>query len=267
MRSDPGSTSVSPFDLTGRRALVTGSTRGIGAAVAEALARAGAAVTVHGRSQPAAEHAATSLGRRLRADGLEPQLGAIAFDISDSDAVVHAAQMHRELFGQVDILVNNAGIQFRSPVLDFPLDAWQHVVQANLTCCLQLAQQVAPGMIERGSGKIINICSVQSRMVKPMTAAYAVTKAGLATLGQVMCADWARHGLQINGIAPGFIATDMTAGMRDPAKADWVVGRTPAGRWGTPEDLSGTAVWLASSASDFVNGQTVFVDGGMTAAL
>jgi gluconate 5-dehydrogenase len=170
--------------------------------------------------------------------------------------------------GGIDILVNNAGIQHRSALVDFPLHAWQEVLSANLTSCFLLARQLAPGMIIRGRGKIINICSVQNRLVRGSTSAYAAAKAGLGALGQVMCAEWAAAGIQVNGLAPGYIDTDLnTALQQNPEMVDWIRSRTPAGRWGTPQDLAGPAVWLASAASDFVNGQVVFVDGGMTAVI
>ena len=261
-------TGPSPFDLTGRRALVTGSTRGIGAAIAEALARAGARVSVNGRDPGRTALACESLLARLETDGVHADLRPISFDVGDYAAMLVAVRGLEDDLGGIDVLVNNAGIQYRSPVLDFPLDAWERVLATNLTSCFVLAQHVARGMIERGHGKIINVCSLQSRIVRNSTAAYAAAKSALGTLGQVMCADWAAHGLQINGLAPGYIETDLNRTLRDdPDMNDWIVNRTPAGRWGTPADLGGPAVWLASSAADFVNGQLIFVDGGMTAVI
>jgi gluconate 5-dehydrogenase len=251
-----------PFDLTGRLALVTGSTRGIGAGIARALASAGATVVVHGRDADKVAATVEDL-RRLpaRAEG-------IAFDVTDRDAVRDSVRALEDRVGGVDILVNNAGVNSPADLLDLSLDAWDSVVSTNLTSCFLLAQQVAPGMIERGRGKIINICSAHNRLVRGRVGAYAAAKSGLGGLTQVMCANWARHGIQANGLAPGFIATDMTARLRgDPEFDDWMRTRTPAGRWGTPADIGGTAVWLASSASDFVNGQVIFVDGGLTAVM
>jgi gluconate 5-dehydrogenase len=256
------------FDLTGRRAVVTGSTRGIGAAIAEGLARAGATVAVNGRSPETTHAAGSRLRDRLAADGLTADVHALPFDVGDVPAMLDAVAGFESDVGGVDILVNNAGIQYRSPVVDFPLDAWEKVLSTNLTSCFVLAQHVARGMIDRGNGKIINICSVQNRIVRGATAAYAAAKSALGTLGQVMCADWAAHGLQINGLAPGYIDTELNAALlNDPAMNEWLVSRTPARRWGTPADLVGPAVWLASNASDFVNGQVIFVDGGMTAVI
>jgi gluconate 5-dehydrogenase len=180
-------------------------------------------------------------------------------------AAVDAVQ---DRIGGIDILVNNAGIQRRAPLLDLPVDTWQDVLSANLTSAFVLAQRIARGMVARKRGKIVNVCSVQNKLVRGTTAPYAAAKGGLGNLGQVMCAEWAAHGIQINGLAPGYIRTDLnTALLDDPELHDWVIGRTPARRWGEPEDLAGPAVWLASSASDFVNGQIIYVDGGMTAVI
>lgn len=257
----------SPFDLAGRRALVTGSTRGIGAGIAAALVSAGASVVIHGRDPGRAAAAAAQLRDTLPAAGLRPP-HAVGFDVTDHAAMLTAVRDLEDRLGGIDILVNNAGIQHRADVLEFPLDAWQAVLSANLTSCFVLAQHVARGMVARGHGKIINICSVQNRLVRGSTAAYAAAKAGLGALGQAMCADWAARGIQVNGLAPGYIGTDLNTALReDPEFRAWVVGRTPAGRWGTPADLGGPAVWLASSASDFVNGQVIFVDGGLTAVM
>jgi gluconate 5-dehydrogenase len=259
---------TSPFDLTGRVALVTGSTRGIGAAIAEALARAGAAVAVHGRKPESTAAARESLAAELSSDGVDARTEAVSFDVTDHERMLEQVRSLEARLGAIDILVNNAGIQFRSPVVDFPLDAWHNVLDTNLTSVLVLSQHVARGMLERGHGKIINICSIQNERVRGATAAYAAAKSALGALGKAMCADWAPHGLQINGLAPGFIATDLnTALIEDPVMNAWVLDRVPARRWGTPGDVAGTAVWLASGASDFVNGQVVFVDGGMTAVV
>jgi gluconate 5-dehydrogenase len=263
----PAGSPGSLFDLTGRRALVTGSTRGIGASIATAFARAGAGVIIHGRDAGQAAVAAARLRDTLPGAGSRAP-HSIGFDVTDHAAMVAAVSDLEDRLGGIDILVNNAGIQHRADVLDFPLDAWQAVLSANLTSCFVLAQHVARGMVARGHGKIINICSVQNKLVRASTAAYAAAKSGLGTLGQVMCADWAAHGIQVNGLAPGYISTDLNAALsEDPEFSAWVVDRTPAGRWGTPADLAGPAVWLASSASDFVNGQVIFVDGGITAVL
>jgi gluconate 5-dehydrogenase len=256
-----------PFDLSGRLALVTGSTRGIGAGIARALAAAGATVILHGRDVARVAAAATEM-RCLPTRAGRPRIEGIAFDVTHHDTMRNSIRTLEAQLGGIDILVNNAGINHPADLVDLPLRAWDAVVGTNLTSCFVLAQQVAPGMIERGRGKIINICSVHNRLVRGRVGAYAAAKAGLGGLTQVMCASWAGHGIQANGLAPGFIATEMTTRLRNDRDFDsWLRTRTPAGRWGTPADLGGTAVWLASSASDFVNGQLIFVDGGLTAVV
>jgi gluconate 5-dehydrogenase len=172
-----------------------------------------------------------------------------------------------ELCG-VDILVNNAGILLRSPILELSHSDWETVLATDLTSPFLLAQQVARGMVERGRGKIINLCSIQNKLARPGLAAYAAAKAGLGSLTGVMCAEWAGKGIQVNGLAPGYFDTDMNAVLKaDPESKAWVLERTPARRFGTPQDLAGPAVWLASAASDFVNGQVIFVDGGVSAVI
>ncbi|MBV9793169.1 MAG: SDR family oxidoreductase [Actinobacteria bacterium] len=254
----------SPFDLTGRRALVTGSTRGIGAAIATGLAQAGATVVLHGRDFGRVEEACVA----LRSEVAGAEVRGCAFDVGDPEAVVSGARGLVAELGGIDVLVNNAGIQFRSPLTEFPLDAWQQVVSVNLTSCFVLGQELARGMLERGHGKIINVCSLQTQLVRPTTSAYAAAKAALASLTRTMCAEWAAGGIQANGLAPGYIGTDLNATLvADEEFSAWVEARTPARRWGLPSDLAGPAVWLASAASDFVNGQIIYVDGGITAVL
>jgi gluconate 5-dehydrogenase len=242
------------FDLSGRSALVTGSTRGLGLAFARALAEAGARVAVNGRSAAAAEEVAGSIG------------GAVAapFDVTDEAAVAAGVAA----LGPVDVLVNNAGIGQRKPLLDVSLEEWRSVIETNLTSAYLVARAVAPGMIERGSGKIVNVCSVTSELARESIAPYVASKGGLKMLTRAMCSEWARHGIQVNAIAPGYIETDLTEALRANADFDaWLRRRVPAGRWGVPEDLAGTIVFFASSASDYVNGQILFVDGGLTAVV
>jgi gluconate 5-dehydrogenase len=256
------------FDLTGRGALVTGSTRGIGAAIAAGLARAGATVVLHGRDLAQVDAARDRLRADLRAERPDADVRGCAFDVTDHQAVAEGARRIAGDLGGVDVVVNNAGMQFRSPLAEFPLSRWNEVLSCNLTSCFVLAQELAPGMLARGHGKIINVCSLQNQLVRPTTSAYAVAKSGLGALTRSMCAEWAAGGIQANGLAPGYIDTDLNASLRDDEQFDsWVRGRTPARRWGTPADLAGPAVWLASSASDFVNGQIIYVDGGITAVL
>ena len=254
----------SPFDLTGRRALVTGSTRGIGAAIAAGLARAGATVVLHGRDGGRVDEARD----RLLAEVPGADLRGCAFDVADHPAIAEQARRLDTELGGIDVLVNNAGMQFRSPLTEFPLDAWNQVLSVNLTSCFVLAQELARGMLDRGHGKIINVCSLQTQLVRATTSAYAAAKSGLGSLTRTMCAEWAAGGIQANGLAPGYIGTDLNSALvGDEEFSAWVRGRTPAGRWGNPEDLAGPAVWLASAASDFVNGQIIYVDGGITAVL
>jgi gluconate 5-dehydrogenase len=254
----------SPFDLTGRRALVTGSTRGIGAAMAAGLARAGTTVVLHGRDQARVDQAQAQLSAEVPGADVH----GCAFDVADSGAIIAQARRLDAELGGIDVLVNNAGMQLRSPLTEFPLDGWIQVLNVNLTSCFVLAQELARGMLARGHGKIINICSLQTQLVRASTSAYAAAKSGLGSLTRTMCAEWAAGGIQANGLAPGYIGTDLnTVLVEDEEFSAWVRGRTPAGRWGMPEDLAGPAVWLASSASDFVNGQVIYVDGGITAVL
>jgi gluconate 5-dehydrogenase len=262
-------TSARPsLDLTGRRALVTGSTRGIGAAIAAGLARAGATVVVHGRTEESVLPATEELRNCLGADGLEAHVHASAFDVGDHDALLAAAADIDATLGGLDVLVNNAGIQRRAPIVDMPIETWDAVFGANVTSAFRLAQHFAPGMIARGYGKVINVCSVQNQLVRATTAPYAASKAALGSLTRTMCAEWASLGIQANGLAPGYIDTDLNQSLvADETFNSWVTNRTPARRWGHVEDVVGPAVWLASSASDFVNGQLIYVDGGLTAVL
>ncbi|MET8759991.1 SDR family oxidoreductase [Lentzea sp. NPDC004782] len=244
------------FDLTGRRALVTGSSRGIGLALARGLAQAGADVVLNGRSQQALEEAAASFpGRRAE---------VAQFDVTDAGAVEEAANS----LGRIDILVNNTGVQHREPMLDVSAENFRRVVDTNLTSAFLVGRAFAGGMVQRGYGKIVNVCSVQSWLARPGIAAYAASKGGLAMLTKGMCAEWASRGVTVNGLAPGYVVTELTQPLVDNPEFDaWIRGRTPAGRWASVEDLVGTLVWLCAPASDFVNGQVVAVDGGLTAVI
>ena len=244
------------FDLRGRRALVTGSSQGIGLALAEGLAAHGAGVILNGRVLDRLAAAAAALGA-----------GAAAFDVTDPDAVARAvAEIEAE--GPIDILINNAGIQYRAPLEDFPVDRWLALMETNVSSLFYVGQAVARGMIARGRGKIINIASVQSELARPGIAPYTATKGAVRNLTRGMATDWGRHGLQINAIAPGYFRTPLNQALvEDPAFTEWLSGRTPAGRWGEVGELVGAAVFLAGEASSFVNGHTLFVDGGITASL
>lgn len=251
------------FDLTGTVAVVTGSSRGIGAALAEGLAAAGATVVVNGRDGAALEAAREDLADRTGA-----AVHAAAFDVTDDVAVVAAVEAIEAEVGPVGVLVNNAGVQHRVRMLDLDVADWHRVLEANLTGPFLVGRAVARHMVGRGHGKIVNIASVQARLARPGIAPYAASKGGIAMLTRTMCAEWGPAGVQANAIAPGYVDTVLTAALvADPEFDAWVRGRTPARRWGRPEELVGTLLWLASGASDFVNGQIVHVDGGMTAVV
>jgi len=250
------------FSLAGRTALVTGGSRGIGYAIAEGLAGAGAALILNGRSPETLEAAAA----QLAAGGAT--VSTAAFDVSDA-AQVREGVAHLGAAGtQIDILVNNAGIQRRAPLHEFADEDWHALMRTNLDSVYFVSKAVVPQMIERGKGKIINIASVQAELARPTIAPYTASKGAVRNLTRGMCADWAPLGIQVNAIAPGYFDTPLNKALvEDPAFDTWLRGRTPAGRWGRLEDLQGIAVLLASSASDYINGQTIFVDGGMTVAV
>ena len=251
------------FDLTGTVALVTGSSRGIGAALADGLATAGATVVLNARDAEALEAARKDLADRTGA-----VVHASPFDVTDDAAVAAAVARIEGEVGPVGVLVNNAGIQHRVPMLDLDVADWHRVLEANLTGPFLVGRAVARGMVARGAGKIVNIASVQARLARPGIAPYAASKGGIAMLTRTMCAEWGPSGVQANAIAPGYFDTVLTSALvNDPEFDAWVRGRTPARRWGRPEELVGTLLWLASAASDFVNGQVVHVDGGMTAVV
>jgi gluconate 5-dehydrogenase len=249
------------FDLTGRVALVTGSSRGIGNALARALADAGATVVLNGLSAERLQKAEQAMA----ADFPEGQIRSCAFDVTDDETAARGINWVEDNVGPLEILVNNAGIQHRVPMLELDVKDWDRVISTDLTSAFLVGREAARHMIPRGRGKIINICSVQTDLARPTIAPYIAAKGGLRNLTRAMTAEWAAAGLQINGIAPGYIHTEMTQNLVDDEDFNsWILGRTPANRWGTVQDLAGPAVWLASSGSDFVNGQTIFVDGGMT---
>ncbi len=253
---------MSLFDLTGRRAFVTGSGQGIGLALAHALAEAGASVVLNGRDAAKLDRAADA----LRAAGHHAD--TMAFDVTDGDAVAAAVTHIEAELGPIDILVNNAGIQRRAPLQDFAHATWHELMRTNLDSVFYVAQAVARHMIPRGHGKIINVCSVQSELGRPGIAPYAASKGAVKMLTKGMCADWAKFGLQVNGLGPGYFETELTKALvDDPQFTAWLCNRTPAGRWGRVEELGGAMVFLASPASDFVNGQVIYVDGGMTSVV
>ena len=246
------------FDLTGRRALITGSSQGIGLALAKGLAEAGAAIVLNGRDT-----------RKLQAAAAEsPGAQVLAFDVTDHAAAGAAIDRFEAEFGAIDILVNSAGMQFRAPLEDFPADAFAMLLQTNVASVFNVGQAVARHMIKRGAGKIINIASVQTSLARPSIAPYTATKGAVGNLTKGMCTDWAKYGLQCNAIAPGYFDTPLNAALvADDTFSAWLEKRTPAGRWGRVEELVGACVFLASPASSFVNGHTLYVDGGVTASL
>lgn len=280
------------FDLTGRTALVTGSTRGIGRALATGLVRAGARVIVHGRDAGRAAAAAEEIAAAVVAEragaadgsttadgtgvgaeapggaGEVPEVLSAGFDVTDPAAVDAALTAIEAAHGTPDVLVNNAGIQRRAPIAEFADEDWDALLATNLSAAFYCARRVARGMIARGSGKIVQIGSVQSQLARPSIAAYSATKGGIAMFTKGLAADLAPHGIQVNTLAPGYFATELTKALvEDEEFSAWVARRTPDGHWGDVEDLVGPLVFLASDASRFVNGQTLHVDGGMTAVV
>lgn len=250
------------FDLTGKRALVTGSSQGIGFALARGMAAAGAEIVLNGRDVGKLGAAAEI----LRAEGAH--VSELAFDATDHDAVRKAIDGFEAATGPIDILVNNAGMQHRTELENFPADAFQKLLQTNVASVFNVGQAVARHMIGRGAGKIINIASVQTALARPGIAPYTATKGAVGNLTKGMATDWARHGLQCNAIAPGYFDTPLNAALvADPEFSAWLEKRTPAGRWGNVDELVGACVFLASGASSFVNGHTLYVDGGITASL
>jgi gluconate 5-dehydrogenase len=249
------------FDLTGRTALVTGSSMGIGYALARGLAKAGARVVLNARDGGRLAEAAEA----LRAEGA--QVDTLVFDVTDAKAVREAVDGY-DADRPIDILVNNAGMQHRGPLEDFEVEAFDRLMRTNVNSAFYVGQAVGRHMIGRGAGRIINIASVQTALARPGIAPYTASKGAIANLTKGMATDWAKHGLNCNAIAPGYFDTPLNAALvADPAFSAWLEKRTPAGRWGRVEELVGACIFLSSPASSFVNGQTIFVDGGITASL
>jgi len=254
--------SLSLFDLSGRTALVTGSSRGLGRAVAEGMAKAGARIVVNGTEAARVETAV----RELRAAGFAAE-GA-AFDVTDEAAIVQAFEGFDKAGIEIDILVNNAGIQMRKPLVEFSSADWRKVIETNLTSAFIIGREAGKRMLPRKRGKIINIASLASELARPTIAPYTAAKAGIKNLTKSMAVEWAASGIQANAIGPGYMLTDMNqALMSNTDFNNWLMSRVPAKRWGNPDELVGAAIFLASSASNYVNGQTIYVDGGMLAAM
>jgi gluconate 5-dehydrogenase len=250
------------FDLSGRVALVTGAHRGLGYAIARGLSRAGAKVILNGRNPDTLAAAAA----RLAAEGLSCHVAN--FDVVDRDAVMAGVAAATAAHGAIDILVNNAGIQRRHAFADFPQSDWDDIIATNLTAPFVVSQAVLPGMMARKRGKIIHIASLMSELGRPTVVPYTAAKGGVRQLTRGMAVELAAHGIQVNAIAPGYFATEMNRALIDNEEFNaWVCKRTPAGRWGQPDEIAGLAVFLASSAANYMTGQMLVMDGGMSVAL
>jgi len=255
-------TVLNSFQLNGKLALITGSSAGIGFALARALGEAGAHVVINGRN---AQKVADAV-HALKTEGLT--VSASVFDVTDAKSVTQAINDMESQLGAIDILVNNAGMQIRGPLHEYKDDDWHTLMRTNLDSVYYVGKTVAQKMIPRGRGKIINICSVQSELGRPGIAPYTASKGAVKMFTKGMAIDWGQFGIQVNGIGPGYFKTELNQKLvDDPQFSSWLVGRTPSRRWGDVEDLGGAAVFLASDASNFVNGHILYVDGGVTATL
>ena len=250
------------FDLSGKRVLITGSSQGIGLTLAQGLGSAGAEILLNGRDKAKLAKAAETLKKQ----GISCQ--ELAFDVTDHKAAKEAIELATSNFGDIHVLINNAGMQHRTPLEDFDPEVFNQMLQTNITSVFNVGQAVAKHMISRGSGKIINIASVQTALARPGIAPYTTTKGAVANLTKGMATDWAQYGLQVNAIAPGYFDTPLNAALvADKDFSAWLEKRTPAGRWGQLDELIGAGIFLSSDAASFINGHTLFVDGGITACL
>jgi gluconate 5-dehydrogenase len=250
------------FSLDGQSALITGSSQGIGFALARGLSQAGARIILNGRNDANLEAAAETLR------GESATVDTLRFDATDHEGVRAAVDAYEADTGPINILVNNAGMQHRTELENFPADAFEKLLQTNIASVFHVGQAVARHMIGRSKGKVINIASVQTALARPGIAPYTATKGAVGNLTKGMATDWAKHGLQCNAIAPGYFDTPLNAALvADPEFSAWLEKRTPAGRWGNVEELVGACIFLSSEASSFVNGHTLYVDGGITASL
>jgi gluconate 5-dehydrogenase len=251
------------FDLTGKRALITGGTHGLGMAMAKGLGQAGATLIINGHTKHKMDEALAEYANSgVNAKGY-------LFDVTNEAAVSNAIEQIEKEVGPIDIVINNAGIIVRTPLLDLSVEDFRKVVDIDLTGPFIVSKYVAKNMMKRKSGKIINICSMMSELGRDNVSAYAAAKGGLKMLTKNMATELARYNIQVNGIGPGYFATSQTAPLRTEGHPfnTFIISRTPAGRWGDPEDLVGTTVFLSSNASDFVNGQIIYVDGGILATI
>jgi len=253
---------LNSFNLAGRLALVTGSSSGIGFALARGLAGAGAHIVLNARNEGKLAAAAAT----LRDEGAT--VHAMPFDVTDGAAVAAAVARIEAEIGPIEILVNNAGMQRRAPLEEFPEVQWHELMRTNVDSVFLVGQAVARAMIPRRRGKIVNICSVQSELGRPNIAPYTASKGAVKMLTKGMAIDWGQHGIQVNGLGPGYFKTELTEALvKNEEFSRWLIGRTPSRRWGDVEDLVGAAVFLSSDASNFVNGHILYVDGGVTATL
>ena len=252
------------FNLKGKVALITGGTHGLGMAMAMGLGQAGATLVINGHSSQEKIDKALEV---YRAEGITAH--GYLFDVTSEEAVIESVKRIEAEVGTIDILVNNAGIIKRIPLVEMSVEEWDQVIRTDLTGVFIMSKHVVKGMIERNEGKIINICSMMSELGRNTVGAYAAAKGGLKMLTQNMATEWAKYNIQVNGIGPGYFATSQTAPIRVDGHPfnDFIIQRTPAGRWGDPEDLAGAAVFLAAPASNFVNGQVIYVDGGILATI
>ena len=256
--------SKSLFDLTGKVALVTGATHGLGMAMAKGIGKAGARVVINGNSS---QEKIDSAVTQFNADGIDTY--GYRFDVTDEKAVIDNIGKIQAEVAPIDILVNNAGIIKRTPLAEMDVKDFEQVIKVDLISPFIVSKAVVEGMINRKSGKIINICSMMSELGRNTVGAYAAAKGGLKMLTKNMCVEWAKHNIQVNGIGPGYFATEQTKPIRIDGHPfnEFIINRTPAAAWGNPDELQGTAVFLSSKASDFVNGQIIYVDGGILATI
>ena len=255
------SSGIELFNLKGKKTLITGSSQGIGYALAKGLDAAGAEIILNGRNKDKLDQAAKSLTPKHN-------LYQLSFDVTDQNDTNKAINKFENEIGPIEILINNAGMQYRTPLEDFPVDMFEQLLKTNISSVFNVSQALARHMIKRSSGKIINIASVQTSLARPGIAPYTATKGAVGNLTKGMATDWAKYGLQCNAIAPGYFDTPLNAALvSDKDFTAWLEKRTPAGRWGEVEELVGASIFLSSNASNFVNGHTLYVDGGITASL
>jgi gluconate 5-dehydrogenase len=259
------SNTINKFSLSKKIALITGSSRGIGLIMAKGLANAGATVVVNCRRKNVEK--LCQIVEQLKGQGIKNVYG-YSFDITKKDDISEQVQMIEKDLGPIDILVNNAGVQRRGPLEEMEESTWREVIDTNLTGAFLTSQQVVRGMIKRKYGKIVNICSLMSEIGRDSISAYSASKGGLKMLTKNMAVEWAKYNIQVNGIGPGYFITDMTRSLVENKEFNqWIINRTPARRWGNPEELLGALIFLSSEASDFINGQIIYVDGGILAGI